>query len=377
MDYFVEIADDPDIEDALGRLSGSPQCPSRLISPQVREDPDTGERFEFPPLSVTHPGVWRIELVSWFHRYPAFAAEVWQTLAVCNSARLRLARVARVLPWVQRPAASNPLLRALNLAPPADAEDFLRALAAATNEDLERARRVLGVDHRGPEFIERLLERSESGPARAANIARLIAHPEEVRDRAAKNKVPVPFSMMLGDELRQIDEYRVGRAVTATASAASDQQLGEGDVGDRTRGSQADAPLREALARNLVGLAFSGGGIRSATFNLGVLQALAKLDVLRHCDYLSTVSGGGYIGSWFTAWTHREGRDSTGKSVPIQEVQDRMRLRLSPMRSPQPLDTRIRPIRYLREFSNYLTPQTGFFSATRGRWWRSTSEICS
>src|SRR5262249_49974999 len=111
MDYFVEIADDPDIQDPLGRLSGSPQCPSRLVSPQVREDPDTGERFEFPPLSVTLPGVWRIELVSWFHRYPAFAAEVWQTLAVCNSARLRLARVARVLPWVQRPAASNPLLR--------------------------------------------------------------------------------------------------------------------------------------------------------------------------------------------------------------------------------------------------------------------------
>jgi patatin-like phospholipase len=78
------------------------------------------------------------------------------------------------------------------------------------------------------------------------------------------------------------------------------------------RQGQPGAPLRRPLSMNLVGLAFSGGGIRSATFNLGVLQALAKLNVLRHCDYLSTVSGGGYIGSWFTAWTYREGKNMNG-----------------------------------------------------------------
>src|SRR5947209_1432046 len=50
-------------------------------------------------------------------------------------------------------------------------------------------------------------------------------------------------------------------------------------------------------------LALSGGGIRSAVFCLGVLQALAKRDILKNFDYLSTVSGGGYTGSsltWFT-----------------------------------------------------------------------------
>jgi hypothetical protein len=55
--------------------------------------------------------------------------------------------------------------------------------------------------------------------------------------------------------------------------------------------------------RQLTGLALSGGGIRSGVFCLGVLQALAKHDVLKNFDYLSTVSGGGYIGSsltWFT-----------------------------------------------------------------------------
>jgi len=51
-----------------------------------------------------------------------------------------------------------------------------------------------------------------------------------------------------------------------------------------------------------VGLAFSGGGIRSACFNLGVAKSLANGGVFKHIDILSTVSGGGYIGSaisWF------------------------------------------------------------------------------
>ncbi|WP_417387401.1 patatin-like phospholipase family protein [Gimesia sp.] len=46
-----------------------------------------------------------------------------------------------------------------------------------------------------------------------------------------------------------------------------------------------------------VGLALSGGGIRSATFALGVLQKLARKNSLRLVDYMTTVSGGGYIGS--------------------------------------------------------------------------------
>src|SRR5688500_13367498 len=65
-----------------------------------------------------------------------------------------------------------------------------------------------------------------------------------------------------------------------------------------------DSPETAWRAR-LLGVSFSGGGIRSATFNLGVLQALAGRGVLRYVDYLSTVSGGGYIGSWLTALSQR------------------------------------------------------------------------
>src|SRR5262249_19553194 len=63
----------------------------------------------------------------------------------------------------------------------------------------------------------------------------------------------------------------------------------------------------KALKMDLAGLAFPGGGIRSATFNLGVLQGLASLRLLRLFDYLSTVSGGGFIGGWLAAWIKREG----------------------------------------------------------------------
>ena len=48
---------------------------------------------------------------------------------------------------------------------------------------------------------------------------------------------------------------------------------------------------------NAVGLGLSGGGIRSATFCLGVVQLLAKRGFLREVDYLSTVSGGGFFRS--------------------------------------------------------------------------------
>ena len=108
--------------------------------------------------------------------------------------------------------------------------------------------------------------------------------------------------------------------------------------------------VTDAHAANLTGLCFSGGGIRSATFNLGVLQALAELKLLHRFDYLSTVSGGGYIGSWLAAWIGR--RKSFGE----------VERRLGNSRVEQKENKEPQEIRFLRTFSNYLTPKLGFFS---------------
>src|SRR5690242_9816917 len=57
--------------------------------------------------------------------------------------------------------------------------------------------------------------------------------------------------------------------------------------------------LAERASRlELTALCLSGGGIRSAAFSLGVLQSLAQRHLLNQFDYLSTVSGGGFIGGW-------------------------------------------------------------------------------
>ncbi len=119
---------------------------------------------------------------------------------------------------------------------------------------------------------------------------------------------------------------------------------------------------------NLVGLAFSGGGIRSATFNLGILQALAEKRLLHKFDYLSTVSGGGYIGSWLAALTRRLTRELKCSFDGVEKA-------LSPQKY-EP-DRRSEPpaLHWLRLYSNYLTPHTGVISgdswAMLGTWVRN------
>ncbi|WP_137174119.1 patatin-like phospholipase family protein [Massilia sp. HP4] len=109
---------------------------------------------------------------------------------------------------------------------------------------------------------------------------------------------------------------------------------------------------RDAHAATLSGLAFSGGGIRSATFNLGVIQALAEMKLLSHFDYMSTVSGGGYIGGWLSKWTWECG----GDIHKVEEELANKKFSFEPLTQPW-------PVQFLRRYSNYLTPRVGLFSA--------------
>lgn len=156
-------------------------------------------------------------------------------------------------------------------------------------------------------------------------------------------------------------EFRALRPTHAREWQARTAQI-EGRAPDGTEAPQTLAqmydvthsldPQAEATATNapLTALCLSGGGIRSATFNLGVIQALAASGLLRRIDYLSSVSGGGYIASWLRAWVHRCGLDAVDRELRRTEPRD-------------PLNPEPKPIDHLREFSNYLTPRLGLFSA--------------
>lgn len=65
----------------------------------------------------------------------------------------------------------------------------------------------------------------------------------------------------------------------------------------------------EEVENNKFGIAMSGGGIRSATINLGFLKTLNEFDLLRRADYISTVSGGGYTGAYVQATLKEEKGD--------------------------------------------------------------------
>lgn len=120
------------------------------------------------------------------------------------------------------------------------------------------------------------------------------------------------------------------------------------------------------MPADTLGLALSGGGVRSAAFCLGVLQSLARSGWLRRVDYLSTVSGGGYIGAFLGRFFDLCGKPGglTG-AVPDDSpgaAQDRV------ARDLQNNDSA--PLRWLRQNSNYLSP-TGLgetFTNLAGFW---------
>jgi hypothetical protein len=106
---------------------------------------------------------------------------------------------------------------------------------------------------------------------------------------------------------------------------------------------------RKIHRKGLAALCLSGGGIRSATFGLGVVQGLARNGLLDQFQYLSTVSGGGYLGGWLSAWISH-----TSLAQVIQQLR---------VASGRPLEPEPTPIWHLRTYSNYLSPRLGLLSA--------------
>ena len=138
-------------------------------------------------------------------------------------------------------------------------------------------------------------------------------------------------------------------------------------------------------SHRLIGLAMSGGGIRSASFSLGALQAMVAAGRLKDVDYMSTVSGGGYVGSaltWFTNYAGEEGGEpcfgvtagdfplgmkeaaplspapNYDRDTPLEEFPDKEDPdRVAEKTRNQP---KIDRLEHIRQNGNYLRPGTVF-----------------
>lgn len=160
---------------------------------------------------------------------------------------------------------------------------------------------------------------------------------------------------MTSDDRRTLHDLRV--SVTSTVKCDKDGRRDDPPESRRT-------VFRELRKLDRAALCFSGGGIRSATFGLGVLQGLAQHSgepegVLRSLDFISTVSGGGYLGGWLTRWRQERG----GMEEVLKELS----------RNPEdPLNHEPAPVTHLRSYSNYLDPKLG---ATSGDTWTLVATV--
>jgi hypothetical protein len=126
------------------------------------------------------------------------------------------------------------------------------------------------------------------------------------------------------------------------------------------------ANTRRPPEQPLFGLALSGGGIRSASIALGVMQALAAEGKLEKFDYLSTVSGGGYVGSALTWFTSRSWDIGGGKVVEFGTGSGKTLTPIFPYGTRGPVTPPLDPasvtervLRYLSQHANYLEPVKG------------------
>jgi hypothetical protein len=136
---------------------------------------------------------------------------------------------------------------------------------------------------------------------------------------------PVQFSDVFRSEITSINEWR-----KKNARKSAELESEPYPMSDDTR------PLRPTRDSEVVGIALSGGGVRSAAFCLGALQGLREADAIKKTDYLSTVSGGGYIGLSMSA-----GMTADGGHFPFKSD-------LSEDETPS--------LQHVRDHSNFLFP---------------------
>ena len=128
---------------------------------------------------------------------------------------------------------------------------------------------------------------------------------DETLDRAkvVSERARAEELALFGEELKLVHERRERLGIGGDgAPPPSSQGALDGGVNAAAPGNNDAEPpprmRRSEASAETVGLALSGGGIRSATISLGILRALCRAGLLPRVDYLSTVSGGSYTGAF-------------------------------------------------------------------------------
>lgn len=159
-------------------------------------------------------------------------------------------------------------------------------------------------------------------------------------DRKSTNRAAPPRSSTPGDDSGLRDRVPAGERYRADRWSKEDRK------GWRWRGAQpeptpshlgvVEGPIPDSYA-----VCCSGGGVRSAAFNLGALQVLVEHGHLQKARYVAAVSGGSYIAAAIALVAKRDGADaSDGKLLDRQP----------PFASGSPEE------QYLRNRSSYMAP---------------------
>jgi hypothetical protein len=198
------------------------------------------------------------------------------------------------------------------------------------DETLDELRKVAIV-----KFLLLIAGLAASATLSLAMVRQIVMYPSKAKQADAAK--PVQIQSPIDGPIQKI-EAKLVNGDDKSIQYNSKQRPVDGidpapDVEVQHKGVQ--EPFVVKPGRDLVGMALSGGGIRSATFALGILMRLKSFGFLKHVDYLSTVSGGGYIGGW------------AKKTNFFQDTATSNHFTEEPA------------IRHLRRFSNFLAPRWG------------------
>jgi len=156
--------------------------------------------------------------------------------------------------------------------------------------------------------------------------------------------------------------------VTVPSNQAPDVSLEPDVLLDDVSRAEREAVDRRRAACGLekgdappVGLALSGGGVRSGAVGLGFLRALHRTNVLRGIDYLSSVSGGGYASAFFISAATAAGVDRADGDAPsdrpLKQKLDEVLGAPGEERLPDRMMRFVRGGNYLKRMSEFLNRQ--------------------